>query len=184
MKILAIVGSPRKGGNTQILVSRIAEGAKAGGAEVHTLFLRNLNIKECDGCHRCWRGKECSKNDDMRDVYRKIIENDAIIFGTPVYWYGPTGLMKLFIDRFVYFNCPENRTGIKGKRAIIAVPFEEENPETVRLVEEFFAKSLEYLQMRIVGKIVVGGVGKKGAILDKKQQLQEAYELGRKLAVQ
>jgi len=180
--ILAIIGSPRKKGNTDILVSKIGEGAKAGGAQVETLYLGDLDIKECDGCHRCWRGKECSKDDDMRDIYQKIIESDAIIFGTPVYWYGPTGLMKLFIDRFVYFNCPENRSKIKGKRAVIAVPFEDDNPETARLVVEFFEKSLGYLEMRIVGKIIVGGVGKKGEILDKKNRLEEAYELGRKMA--
>ena len=78
----------------------------------------------------------------MLGIYPKIIESDAIIFGTPVYWYGPTALMKAFIDRFVFFNCPENRTKIKGKKAVIAVPFEEENPDTARPVVEFFENCL------------------------------------------
>jgi len=180
--MLAVVGSPRRNGNTHILVSRIAEGARTKGAVVEELFLGDLTIEECDGCHKCWEGQECSKNDDMGDIYPRIIGSDVIIFGTPVYWYGPTGLMKMFMDRFVYFNCPESREKIKGKSAVIAVPFEEENPETANLVVEFFEKSFEYLGVKLVGKIIVRGVGGKGEILKKTDRLEEAYELGRSLA--
>ena len=112
-KILAVTGSPRRNGNTHILVTKIAEGAKSKGAIIDELFLGDLAIIECDGCHVCWKGKECSKNDDMLTIYSRIIQSDIIIFGTPVYWYGPTALMKAFIDRFVYFNCPENRKKIR-----------------------------------------------------------------------
>jgi multimeric flavodoxin WrbA len=181
-KILAVVGSPRRNGNTHILVSRIAEGAKAEGAAVEQLLLGELNIRECDGCHHCWTSEICSKNDDMYHIYPKIAESDAIIFGTPVYWYGPTALMKLFIDRFVYFNSPTNRDRIKGESAVIAVPFEEENPETARLVVEFFEKSFAYLEMKLVGKILVPGVSEKGDILQKPEVLAQAYDLGRSLA--
>ena len=181
-KILGVVGSPRRNGNTHILVSRILEGAKEEGAIVDILFLNDLNIQECDGCHTCWEGKQCSKNDDMNNIYPKIIESDVIILGTPVYWYEPTALMKGFIDRFVYFNCPENRVKIKGKVAVIAVPFEEENPETAALLVAFFEKCLQYLQMNLIGKIIVPGVSRKGEILKKGDRLQEGYELGRGLA--
>jgi len=117
----------------------------------------------------------------MGEIYPKIIESDAIIFGTPIYWYGPTGLMKLFVDRLVYFNCPEHRAKIRGKRAVLAVPFEEEELETARLVVEFFEKSLAYLEMKLAGKIIVGGVSEKGDILKKQDILNEAYQLGQKL---
>ncbi len=181
-RILAIVGSPRKGGNTDILVERIAEGARAKDAEVDTIYLGDLNIKECDGCHLCWQGKQCSKNDDMLDIYPKIIASDAIVFGTPVYWYGPTALMKAFIDRFVYFNCPENRIKIKGRKAVITIPFEEETIETARPVVEFFEKALSYLEMNLVGRLIVPGVSAKGDILKKPDRLKDAKLLGEKLA--
>ena len=181
-RILAVIGSPHRNGNTHILVSKIVEGAKAKGAVVDELFLGDLNIRECDGCHACWKGKECSKDDDMRDIYPAINRSDVIIFGTPVYWYGPTALMKAFIDRFVYFNCPENRQKIKDISAVLAVPFEEDDPETARGVIEFFQKSLAYLEIKLLGQIIVPGVGEKGAIRSKSQYLQQAYELGRKLA--
>jgi len=181
-KILGVVGSPRRNGNTHILVSRILEGAKEAGAAAEILLLNGLSIAECDGCHVCWEGKGCSKSDDMSDIYQKIIEGDVIVFGTPVYWYGPTALMKGFMDRFVYFNCPANRGRIIGKWGVIAVPFEEENPETAALVVAFFERSLAYLGMELVGKIIVPGVGRKGEILEKAESLEEGYKLGRRLA--
>jgi len=181
-KILGIMGSPRKKGNTHILISKILEGAKSEGVRGDILFLNDLTIQECDGCHRCWKGKECSKDDDMNRLYPKIIASDGIVFGTPVYWYGPTALMKGFIDRFVYFNCPENREKIRGKPAVLAVPFEEEDPETAALLKAFFEKSLRYLEMNLIGTIIVPGVTKRGEIIKKQAPLKEAYNLGIKLA--
>ena len=181
-KILGVVGSPRKRGNTHILVSRILEGAENEGAVTEILFLNDLNIRECDGCYICWKGKQCSKKDDMNEVYLKIIQSDIIIFGTPVYWYGPTALMKCLIDRFVYFNCPQNRAKIRGKSAVIAVPFEEENPKTAHLLVKFFEKSLQYLEMKLIAKILVPGVSRRGDILRKGDRLEEGYKLGSRLA--
>jgi multimeric flavodoxin WrbA len=83
-----VVGSPRRNGNTHILVSKLLEGAQVEGALCDTLFLNDLHIRECDGCHTCWKGNPCSKSDDMNAIYPKLIESDVIIFGTPVYWYG------------------------------------------------------------------------------------------------
>jgi len=180
--ILAVVGSPRRNGNTHILVSKIAEGARANSAVVEELFLGDFTIRECDGCHVCWKMEDCLKNDDMQAIYPRIIQSDVIIFGTPVYWYGPTALMKGLIDRFVYFNCPQNREKIRGKSAVIAVPFEEDNAETARPVVEFFQKCLDYLEINLLGKIIVPGVSTRGEIRHKTERLEEAYELGRSLA--
>ena len=180
-RILGVVGSPRKKGNTHVLVSRILDGAREQGAFTETLFLNDLHIRECDGCHVCWKGRKCSKKDDMNKVYPKIISSDVIIFGTPVYWYGPTALMKCFVDRFVYFNCPANRAKIRGKSAVIAVPFEEENPGTAHLLVQFFRKSLQYLEMNLIGKILVPGVGKRGDIFAKDVLLEKGFKLGKKI---
>jgi multimeric flavodoxin WrbA len=182
IKILGIVGSPRKRGNTHILVTRILDGAKAEGADTEILFLSDLDIQECDGCHSCWKGRQCSKKDDMNVIYPRIIESDIIIFGTPVYWYGPTALMKCFIDRFVYFNCPENRAKIKGKAAVLAIPFEEDNIKTADLLIRFFVKSIKYLEMEIIGKILCPGVSTRGDILKKEKFLRKGYQLGRKIS--
>ncbi len=181
-RILGVVGSPRKKGNTHILVSRILDGAHENGALTEILFLNDLHIRECDGCYVCWKGKKCSKKDDMNNVYPKIMNSDVIIFGTPVYWYGPTALMKCFVDRFVYFNCPENRAKIRGKSAVIAIPFEEKNPGTAHLLVQFFKKSLQYLEMNLIGKILVPGVSKRGDILAKEDVLEKGFKLGKRIA--
>jgi multimeric flavodoxin WrbA len=182
MNVLAVVGSPRKNGNTEILVTKIAEGARAGGACVDIIHLGGLQVRDCDGCHACWRGRPCSKDDDMRQLYPRIVGSDIIVFGTPVYWYGPTALMKAFIDRFVYFNCQANHERIRGKKAVVAIVLEEENESTWRPVMEFFEKSLAYLEMTLTEAIVVPGVGMAGAILSRPDRLDEAFQLGNTLA--
>jgi multimeric flavodoxin WrbA len=110
------------------------------------------------------------------------MESAGIVFGTPVYWYGPTALMKGFIDRFVYFNCPENRAQIWGKPAVLAVPCEEKDPAATALVKAMFEKSLRYLEMELISTIVVPGVTKRGEIIKKQAPLDEAYNLGIRLA--
>jgi multimeric flavodoxin WrbA len=181
--VLGIVGSPRKKGNTHLLVSKILEGAQAAGAETELLLLNDLTIRECDGCLVCWSGKPCAKNDDMNALYPKIAASDVLVFGTPVYWYGPTALIKCFIDRFVYFNCPANREMIRGKSAALAVPFEEENPETAALVTAFFEKSLAYLEVNLLGSVIVPGMRRRGQILEQPARLAEAFDLGNRSAI-
>jgi multimeric flavodoxin WrbA len=177
-KILGVVGSPRRKGNTDILVSRVLEGAKSKGAETETLYLGRLNIRECNGCHLCWEGRECGKNDDMIEIYPKIIASDVMILGTPVYWYAPSALMKAFIDRFVYFNCPENRLKVRGMKAVTAIPFEENTPETADLLAKFFELSLSFLEIELIDQLIVPGVSAKGDVLAKEDVLQSAYNLG------
>ena len=181
-RILGIVGSPRVDGNTHILTQHILDSAKAAGAHTDLLLLKGLTIRECDGCHACWKGKNCCKSDDMVEVYPRIIDSDVIIFGTPVYWYGPTALMKAFLDRFVYFNAPANRSKLAGHGAVLAIPFEEDNPETAAITIAMFEKSFEYLQLPVLGKIIAPGVGERGDILGKPDILREAHDLGTKLA--
>ena len=180
-RILGIIGSPRRNGNTHILVSRLLDGAGDAGAQTDTVLLADLTIRECDGCHACWRGRECAKKDDMNQLYPRIAAADVIIFGTPVYWYGPTALMKAFIDRFVYFNCPEHRARIAGKSALLVIPLEETDPGTWAPVVHFFEQCLRYLEMNLDGTLIAPGVGKKGEILKHPEKLEEAYKSGRRL---
>ena len=182
-KVLGIIGSPRRQGNTNLLVEKILAGGRDGGGETDAVFLADLEIADCIGCHACWEGKSCPDHDDLEYVIGKIIASDVIVFGTRVYWYGPTALMKACIDRFVYFNGGENRAKIRGKSAVIAIPYEEEDAETVQPVEAFFAKCFHYLEMPLVGTIVAPGVTKRGEIKSKPEILKQAWELGKKLAV-
>ncbi|GAK56145.1 iron-sulfur flavoprotein [Candidatus Vecturithrix granuli] len=180
-KVLGILGSPRKHGNTHLLIAKVLEGAREKGAQAELVTLDALQIHECNGCHACWREKECSKQDDMNTLYPKIAESDVLIFGTPVYWYAPTALMKAFIDRFVYFNCPANRGKIQGKSAVLVIPFEEDDPEMVAPLLTFFDKCFQYLQVQCVAKLIAPGVTKKGEVRDRPEYLAEAFQIGQSL---
>ena len=181
-RVLGIMGSPRKKGNTHVLLEKILEGAHAVGADTELVLLGDVEIGECDGCHACWRGKPCPRMDDMNDLYPKIAESDALIFGTPVYWYGPTALLKAFLDRFVYFNCPENRGKIAGTTCVLAVVFEEDNDEAAGPLVDMFEKSFGYLEVDHAETILVPGVTKRGEIAEKNDVMARAFDLGKTLA--
>ncbi len=180
-KMLGFVGSPRKGGNTDRLVRAVLAGAEARGATTRLIYLSDLNIRECDGCHACWRGGPCAKKDDLLPIYAEIAASDQLVFGTPVYWYGPTALMKLMIDRWVYFNCPANRPQVRGKKAAVVIPFEEETPATAALTVDFFARTFAYLEMRFLDQLLVPGVAKRGEVAERSAVMGAAQDLGSRL---
>lgn len=99
--VLAILGSPRKGANSEILADRALEGAKEAGAETEKIYVKDLNIKPCRGCLRCNLTGYCSiKNDDFKDFMEKFFQSRAIIMAAPVYYHYIPGQMKLLMDRF------------------------------------------------------------------------------------
>lgn len=181
-KLLAVMGSPRKGGNTHAMLHGVLEGATSCGAETEMVFLGDMTIAQCNGCLACWKTGQCAKKDDMNRLYDLISQSDAIVFGTPVYWYGPTALMKAFLDRFVYFNCPENRNKIKGKTGALIIPFEEEGPETADLIIALFEKSFSYLEMNFAGTVIAPGLLRKGEVAENPTIMDQAFQLGQKLA--
>ena len=117
----------------------------------------------------------------MNTFYPKIIESDILVFGTPVYWYGPTALMKAFLDRFVYFNCPENRAKIRGKKAILVVPFEEKDEETAAPLVSMFEKSFEWLEIDLIDVLLAAGIGDRGAALKNEHVMNKVFRLGQNL---
>lgn len=180
--LLGLIGSPRRGGSTELLVQAVLAAAEDAQAHTHAVRLGDLTIGECDGCHACWKGKVCPRHDDMNSLYGDIAAADAIVFGTPVYWYGPTALMKALVDRLVYFNCPQNRPLVRGKQAALVVPFEEDDPNAADLLLAMFCKSFEYLEMEFAGAVLVPGVTRKGEAASRPDVLAEAAALGRLLA--
>lgn len=105
MKIVAICGSPRKG-NTEWMLSKVLESARAEGAETELLLLKDRDIRTCRGCLTCEVGDDrqpgvCVIKDDMEGLLPKMLAADAIVFGTPVYFYMLSGLLKNFMDRTI-----------------------------------------------------------------------------------
>lgn len=102
LKVTGIVGSPRKGGNTEILVRRALQGAEQEGAETELITLHDKRIEFCDGCRRCRRGEECHIDDDVMDIFREMERSDGIIIGTPTYFSCVSAQTKALIDRIGY----------------------------------------------------------------------------------
>jgi NAD(P)H-dependent FMN reductase len=99
MKLVGIYGSPRKAGNTDLMLDAFLEGAEARGAEISHLFVRNLDIRGCLGCGHCDKAGECIQKDDMRQVYPLLEESQRIVVASPIYFYGITAQLKLVVDR-------------------------------------------------------------------------------------
>ena len=183
MKVTAFLGSPRPKGNTDILASRMLQGAEEAGHTTEVAALRRLKIKPCIGCDKCWRNDEpCVLQDDMCGLYQTIAASDILVFATPVYWYGPTAIMKAFIDRLVPFNRPQGRPLVERKGAILVVAYEEEGPAAAEPLIRMFEMSFDYLGLRSVDRVIVDGVGPKGAVLRRPDALERAREVGRALA--
>ncbi len=164
MKLTAFLGSPRKGGNTDILAERVLDGAREAGLEVESVALRTLKIRACIGCERCWQveGRPCAINDDMIPLYDTIAGSDVLLFATPVYWYAPTAIMKAFIDRLVPFNRPQGRPLIEGKRAILVTAYEEEGPTAAEPLVQHVRAQLRLPRPAIRRPTsIVDGVGPK-----------------------
>ncbi len=99
MKVLAILGSPRRYGNTALLTDKFLEGCTGAGHETKKIFLREKDISFCRGCEACTRSQRCVINDDMAGILNEMLASQVIVLATPVYFYSITGLMKNFIDR-------------------------------------------------------------------------------------
>lgn len=181
-RILGIMGSPRRNGNTHVLISKILEGAREAGAYCEEILLSDLKIAECDGCNLCWKSGVCPQGDDMEGLYSRLLDFDCFVFGTPLYWYGPTALMKAFWDRLYYYCGGEQRGKIEGREAALVVVFEEEDPQAANATLEMFQRSFEYLKWRLRHRLIVPGVGAKGEIWKKAKEMEEAYTLGQDLA--
>lgn len=175
--ILAFNGSPRIGGNTHTLLAALLESAEAAGARTELVQLRDVTIRECDNCHACWRGTRCAKADGMQEIYTKIAIADVLVFGTPVYWYAATGLIKLLMDRLVYFNCPANRPQIRGKRAAAVIPSEEGSADVSRPLVEFFERCMGIWRSTFVGALLAPGVTGRGEVRERAEYMRRASAL-------
>jgi multimeric flavodoxin WrbA len=107
MKTIGILGSTRRGGNTEILLGMALEEAQEIGASTSKITLRDKVIAPCDGCMRCAQTGECIIQDDMQEIYKEIREADGIIWASPVYHWSMSGPTKIALDRTYALNFPK-----------------------------------------------------------------------------
>ena len=178
MRVLALIGSPRKNSNTDLLVTQILSGAETSNHQIEKIYLYDLEIAPCLDCRACktTSNHKCAIKDDMQTVYPKLEAADVFVFGSPLYWYGPTAKMKLLIDRLRPFI--ESKK-LKGKKAILVIP-SEEGAEACNLVVGAFELSFKYLEVDLLDKVLAKAY-EKAEIKKSPKALTAAFELGKAL---
>ena len=177
MKILAFIGSPRKGGNTDILVDEMMKSAQIAGHTSEKIYLYDQEISPCIDCRKCKKDElVCVIDDDMQAIYPKIDDADLLVYGTPNYWYGPSANMKLLMDRMRPYGANKK---LKGKKAVVISPAGE-GPSACGPLVEMFRKSIEYLGMAYKGE-VLGTAYDRGEIKNDNIAMKAAYDLGTSL---
>lgn len=186
MKILGINGSPRIGGNADILLDKALEGARSVGAETEKIILNTLKITPCQECEKLKDDGSCIVEDDMQGLYRKILDADGIIVASPVFFGSVTAQTKIMIDRFqclwrAKFVLKKFSSRKEKPGAFISV--EASNREDFfinarSIVKNFFAViDADYKE-----EILCRGVDEKGKVLDRTDCLDKVFEIGAKIA--
>lgn len=178
MEILGINGSPRAGGNTEILLDVMLAGAEEAGATISSVKLRDLDVSPCRACDACKRTGKCIQKDDMQDLQSKMEGSDVWILGTPVYWWGPAAQLKAFIDRWYGLN----RDIFKDCRVALVIPLGSSNPSTAQYVLGMFEDIFAYLGMKQIGTLLASGVYERGEAKKRLDLLEEASRLGKSIA--
>ncbi len=184
MDIVAVVGSPRRGGNTELLVRRIVQGAEERGASVARFFLHELDIRPCAACDACraHTGARCAVEDDMQSIHAALRRCAGVIVGTPVYWFNVSAQTKLFIDRWYALGGPEGHE-LRGKRFALAVAYADADPfvSGAANVHRAFADAVRWVEGTLVGTVYCTA-GERGEVAHNAAVLAQAEELGRRLA--
>jgi len=188
VRVLGIAGSPRRGGNTDLLLAEVMKGAAAKGAEVKTIVLNDLDITPCQHCDACFEAGVCKIKDDMQMVYRELEKADRIVLASPVQFMGVSAQAKIMIDRcqalwarkYVLKMPPLGDRRLR-KGLFIAVG----GMKLSHLFEPSLAiiKALfKVIDVEYAGDLLFAGVDEKGAIKKHPDALKQAFTAGQKLA--
>jgi len=192
-KVLGIGGSPRKGGNSDVILNRLLKGAKDTGVSTEDIQLRDYQFQPCIGCERCRKDKRCTGlQDGMQLIYPKIREASGLVVISPIYSYNMTALMKSFIDRlYCFYDFSDERPGYwssqladQNRKAVIAVVGEQATREEggMDLTLETMRRSIKALGYNVIDELPVLGIFHKGKVREYPQVLEQAEALGRRLA--
>jgi multimeric flavodoxin WrbA len=184
-KIILVMGSPRKEGNSATLAKQVAAGAEAGGAEVESFYLQGMNIQPCTACNACREenSKGCVIDDDMKVLYSRLRQSDALVISSPIYWFSVSAQTKVFMDRWYALGGPgEEYAAFAGKRIGIVLTYADVDPFTSGAVNALrtFQDAFNYVGAEIV-RMVYGSASEPGEIARNRDLMGEAYELGKKL---
>jgi multimeric flavodoxin WrbA len=186
MKVLGIMGSPRRRSNTEILLDKALEGAREAGAEVEKVLVSKLKISPCLEIYACRKDGNCAIKDDMQLLYEKLLEAEHIIFASPIFFYGITSQAKAIIDRCQALWVRRHVLGMgkEDKRvrrgvfiSVGATQGKKLFDGAVLTVKYFF----DAIGVKYSGDLLIRGIDNKGQIEEHPAALEDAFRLGQEL---
>ena len=188
MKVLGIMGSPRRQSNTDILLDKALEGASEAGADVEKVLVSKLKVSPCLEIYACFRDGNCTIKDDMQALYGKLLEADHIVLASPIFFYGVTGQAKAVIDRCQALWARRQVLGMgkDDKRlrrgvfiSIGATRGERLFDGAVLTVKYFF----DAIGVKYSGDLLVRGIDNRAEIKEHPTALEDAFRLGQELVL-
>ena len=174
-RVLILSGSPRKGGNSDLLCDEFLRGATDAGNEAEKIRVAEKKIGFCSGCYYCVKsGGVCAKKDDMAELLQKIIDADVLVLASPVYFYSIDAQLKAVIDRTV-----ARWTEVKNKEFYYIATCADDSQESLERTFECFRGYADCVEGAVEKGCICGeGVYEKGEIVGK-PAMQLAYEMGK-----
>lgn len=189
IKTIAFFGSPRKDGNTDLLLQEAVKGIESAGLSVKIFRLNLMNIKPCQNCGGCEETGECIINDDMAEIYRDIRTADRVVLASPIFFFSLSAQSKTMIDRCQSFWCekyllkkpiPGGEYGRKGLLLLVGGMKKEIGIQCAEATAMAFFRTISVPEHKTLSYL---GVDAKGAILEHPAALREAFEAGRNLVL-
>ena len=186
MKVLGIMGSPRRQSNTEILLDKALEGAREAGAEVEKVLVSKLKISPCLEIYACRKDGNCAIKDDMQSLYEKLLEADHIILASPIFFYGITSQAKAVVDRCQALWVRKHVLGMgnedkRERRGVFISVGATRGPRlfdgAVLTVKYFF----DAIGVKYSGDLLVRGIDNKAQIKEHPTVLEDAFRLGQEL---
>jgi multimeric flavodoxin WrbA len=183
LKVLGIMGSPRIGGNTDLLLDEALNGTQRGGAEVEKITLARLKIAPCREIYACLKDGKCPIKDDMDVLYDKLVNADAVIVATPIFFYTVSAQLAALISRCqaLWSQRYVLNMAIPAKKgAFIAVGATKGAKlfDGPKLTIRYFFKAIN---ADYADELLIRGIDKKGEIKGHPTALKDAFELGQRL---
>jgi len=181
-KILILNGATRINGNTDLILKNMIKSSTNTAVEINQIKLRKKQIADCIGCFHCHDNDTCSIKDDMKEIGDEINKSDLLIFASPVYWWGVTGIMKSFIDRLYFYHSSWNKKLIAGRKAIIVSPMNMNSDiHKLKIFINFYDILFDNLDIELVDSYYFGKINEKGAIGANSEYLKKIDDLGKNL---
>lgn len=185
MKILGINGSPRIGGNTDILLDKLLEGAKNKGANIEKIILNKLKFSPCQECENMKDDGSCIVEDDMQKVYKKIRDIDALVFASPIFFGSLSAQAKMMIDRFQCFwrakYILKKDMGFKRIKGVFLSIEGSDRKDFFDNAKSIVKNLFATINVEYMNEVFCSNIDAKAGILEHPDCLKKAFELGERI---